>query len=177
MGLQWTDIDLGGGVLTVRRSLTTAGLSTPKSGKPRRVALPASLAEMLFDLLADRRRECLAKGWPELPQWVSSSEVGTAWEPRNVIRIWARVRRRAQKEGVRPLRLHDARHSYATFALQAGKSVRWVADQLGHADPSLTLKVYAHALREEEADLSFADFSVPAQRDDGARRHQFPRRR
>ena len=40
----------------------------------------------------------------------------------------------------------------------AGKSVRWVADQLGHADPALTLRVYAHAMREEETDLSFAEF-------------------
>jgi hypothetical protein len=35
--------------------------------------------------------------------------------------------------------------------------VRWVADQLGHSDPALTLRVYAHAMREEEHDLSFAD--------------------
>ena len=33
-----------------------------------------------------------------------------------------------------------------------------MADQLGHADPALTLRVYAHAMREEETDLSFADF-------------------
>ncbi len=45
-----------------------------------------------------------------------------------------------------------------------GKSVRWVAAQLGHSNPGLTLRVYAHALREEETDLSFLDFG-------GARRH------
>ena len=36
--------------------------------------------------------------------------------------------------------------------------MRWVASQLGHANPELTLRVYAHALREEEADLGFLDF-------------------
>jgi hypothetical protein len=45
--------------------------------------------------------------------------------------------------------------------LHAGKSVRWVADQLGHADPALTLRTYAHALRGEETDLSFAEFGGP----------------
>ena len=49
----------------------------------------------------------------------------------------------------------------ATFALHAGKNIRWVSDQLGHADPAFTLRVYAHALREEETDLSFADFGDP----------------
>ncbi len=60
--------------------------------------------------------------------------------------------------------MHDARHTYASLALASGKSVRWVASQLGHANPELTLRVYAHALREEETDLSFLDFG-------GTRRH------
>jgi hypothetical protein len=36
--------------------------------------------------------------------------------------------------------------------------VRWVAAQLGHADPALTIRVYAHSLPSEEADLSHLDF-------------------
>ncbi|MBW2496228.1 MAG: tyrosine-type recombinase/integrase [Deltaproteobacteria bacterium] len=76
-------------------------------------------------------------------------------EPRNVERVWGRVRRRATKKGVRPLPLHSARHSWATWALQAGKNIRWVADQLGHADASTTLNHYAHAMREDDEDLSF----------------------
>ncbi len=35
------------------------------------------------------------------------------------------------------------------------------AVQLGHASPMLTLKTYAHAIREEEADLSFLNFDGP----------------
>ncbi len=57
--------------------------------------------------------------------------------------------------------LHCARHTWATFAVQAGRNIRWVADQLGHADPALTLRVYAHAMRNEETDLSFAEFGDP----------------
>ena len=33
-----------------------------------------------------------------------------------------------------------------------------MADQLGHADPAFTLRVYAHTMRDEESDLSFAEF-------------------
>ena len=61
------------------------------------------------------------------------------------------------------------------MALEAGRSVRWVADVLGHADPALTLRVYTHAVRAEEVDLSFADFArAPASRaglTDGSERH------
>ena len=54
-----------------------------------------------------------------------------------------------------PLKLHCA-----TRALRAGKFLRWVADQLGHADPAFTLRTYAHLMPEEESNLSFAEFGV-----------------
>ena len=79
-------------------------------------------------------------------------------------RSWERLRRKAQAAGVRPLRLHDARHTFATLALGSGKSVPWVASQLGHRNAEMTLRVYAHVLREEETDLSFLDFG-------GTKRH------
>ena len=44
------------------------------------------------------------------------------------------------------------------MALESGKNIRWVADQLGHADPALTLRVYSHVMKSEEHDLSFAEF-------------------
>jgi integrase len=146
--------------LAVRRSITSQGVSTPTSGKARRVPMTPTLAEELFDLFTERRREAMAKGWPEPPEWVFCSETWTAADPRNVERVWQRVRRKAQKQGARPLKLHCACHTWATLALQAGKSIRWVADVLGHADPALTLRVYAHAMREAESDLSFADFGA-----------------
>ncbi len=123
--------------------------------------MTTNLAEELFDLLAFRRRQQLSKGWKEVPDWVFASETGSAPDPSNVERAWRRVRRRAQKVGVRSLKLHCARHTWATFAVQAGRNIRWVADQLGHADPALTLRVYAHAMRNDENDLSFAEFSSP----------------
>ena len=69
---------------------------------------------------------------------------------------------------MRPFRLHSTRHTYASLALASGKSIRWVADQLGHANPELTLRTYAHAMRKEEDDLSFAEYALA----DGTRRHQ-----
>ena len=90
------------------------------------------------------------------------SETGKALDERNVSRSWERVRRKAQKAGVRPLRLHCARHTFASLALAAGKSIRWVAEQLGHANPELTLRVYAHVLPSEGGDLTFKDFAVGA---------------
>lgn len=45
-------------------------------------------------------------------------------------------------------RLHDLRHLHATTLLLAGVPVHVVAARLGHADPSVTLRVYSHVLLE-----------------------------
>ena len=161
LGLQWGDVDFEGGLLTIRRAIVKEGVTTPKSGKARKVRMTPALVEELFGVLGERRREVLSRGWRDTPIWVFCSEAGTMPEPRNLERVWLRVRRRAHKQGVRPLKLHCTRHTWATMALQAGKSVRWVADALGHADPALTLRVYAHAMADEERDLSFAEFDDP----------------
>lgn len=159
LGLRWEDVDFERRRVTIRRALTRGVTVTPKSGRARHVALAPTLAEALFDLLAQRRREAPARGWLDVPPWVFCSETGGPLDEGNVERSWYRLRRLAQKRGVRPLKLHAARHTFASLALAAGRSVRWVAEQLGHSNPELTLRVYAHALPVDEADLAFADFA------------------
>jgi len=48
------------------------------------------------------------------------------------------------------VRLHDLRHFTATQLIGAGVDVRTVAGRLGHSDPSVTLRVYSHALEERD---------------------------
>ncbi|HET7584655.1 MAG TPA: site-specific integrase [Gemmatimonadaceae bacterium] len=45
-------------------------------------------------------------------------------------------------EGFEDYRLHDARHTYAVRAIKAGASLEHVAEQLGHADTQMVVKVY-----------------------------------
>ncbi len=139
--------------------------TTPKSGKARTVVLSPALAQTLRDLHEQRRREGLERGWSEVPEVVFCDENAGHLDERNLHRTWARLRRRASNHGVRPLKLHCARHTFASLALASGKSIRWVASQLGHANPELTLRVYTHAMPEEESDLGFLDFAG------GIRRH------
>jgi integrase len=74
------------------------------------------------------------------------------FRPDNVTGFFTRVR---DSLGLREVRLHDLRHFTATELIGAGVDVRTVAGRLGHSDPSVTLRVYSHAL--EERDRAAAD--------------------
>lgn len=51
-------------------------------------------------------------------------------------------------------RRHNLRHIHATTLLLAGVPVHVVAAWLGHADPSITLRVYAHVINEHLAEAA-----------------------
>lgn len=73
---------------------------------------------------------------------VFATEVGTAIDPSNLLaNSWYPLLERA---GLPRLRFHDLRHSAATLMLGGGAPVHVVAQRLGHADPAVTLRVYAH---------------------------------
>jgi integrase len=52
--------------------------------------------------------------------------------------------RRAGVRGDGRLSLHSLRHGYASLLIAEGLDVVFVSRQLGHADPGVTLSVYAH---------------------------------
>jgi site-specific recombinase XerD len=68
-----------------------------------------------------------------------------------------------EKAELRQTRIHDLRHTYATHLLQAGAPITYVSQQLGHADPSITLRIYAHYLPDSaQRDVDRLDEAVPA---------------
>ncbi len=147
LALHWADVDLEGGSLRVRGTLarTSQGLqiSEPKTERSRRtVPLPRSAVETLK---AHRKRqtvERLAAG----PAWeqsdlVFATEIGTALEPRNVLRRFDVLARKAGLEGVH---LHTLRHSAASFLLAAGTHTKVVQQHLGHSSYAITADIYSH---------------------------------
>lgn len=157
LGLQWRDIDWARHKIHVRRSRVRDQTGTPKSGKARQVDMSPQLERVLRAVQAERRR---AHPWRDPDGWVFTSRDGRRPLAETVFnRAWQRLRCRFEKNGIRLLTLHSARHTWATLALRAGKSIKWIADQLGHSDPAFTLRIYAHSLPDEGEDLGFLDFT------------------
>jgi integrase len=144
LGLQWGDIDFAGRFLEVRRQIVNGQVAVPKNGTSRRVDMSTQLSTALRTLLTERKAEKLRNGWKALPEWVFCTPEGGPLDGDNLRhRVFYRV---LEKAKLRRIRIHDLRHTMASLLLQAGAPITYVSRQLGHADPAITLRVYAHYL-------------------------------
>jgi integrase len=142
LGLEWGDIDFRGGFLEVRRAYVWRQITTPKNRKSRRVDMSCQLAETLQALLIERKKEALYKGWGEVPERVFVNEVGQVIDEGNLRgRVFYKV---LIKAGLRRIRIHDLRHTFASMLIQNGESLAYVRDQLGHHSIQITVDTYGH---------------------------------
>jgi len=142
VGLQPGDLDFQGEFISVRRSYSKGRLTTPKSGKSRRVDMSKGLAEVLRVYITERKREALAKGWGEPSEWLFYSVQGKMINAENLRkRDFHKI---LEKAGLRRITLKDLRHTYATLRIMKGDNIVDVSKQLGHHSVKLTLDTYTH---------------------------------
>src|SRR5262245_36926861 len=80
--------------------------------------------------------------WQEPPLWVFCNTVGTPLDSNNVRQ---RIFYQAVKiTGIRKIRIHDLRHTYASLLLQNGESLVYLKGQLGHSSIQISIDTYAH---------------------------------
>jgi integrase len=154
--LRWSDVDLVAGTITISKSLTVTGrridenihIGPTKTRQQRRIAL------------GERGVEILTQHWNYMV--ALSEQVGSPLvdDPYVFVRpyqvsgadpclpdTWTtKFSLLCKKAGVGHFRFHDLRHWNATQLIGAGHDVRTVSGRLGHAQASMTLDRYAHAL-------------------------------
>jgi integrase len=140
--LQWGDIDWNGRFIVVRRNLVRGVLTSPKSHRERKVDVSLQLRDALAQWHRVLATRWLKKAQP-MPDWVFPSREGTALEERNVRHVFTRLLKRA---GLRQIRIHDLRHTFASLLLQQGESIVYVKDQLGHSSIQITVDTYGHLI-------------------------------
>lgn len=112
-GLTWGDIDFVTGFINIRHS---------KSGRPRSIPMSASVQEVLqsrYTVGMQDDESCFDMCEPN-----------------------GKLKKLCEMAGVRPITWHGLRHTFATLALDAGRSPREVAEILGHTKVSTTLDIY-----------------------------------
>ncbi len=181
LGLRWEDVDLTAGTIHIRRSLARAPWrhgcgSVPCGGKrgadcpqrhggglvtgpvktaagERTIALPAGLTAMFRAHRTAQAAERLRAGssWRDTGH-VFTDQRGGPLDPR---RDWGRWKQLLAEAGVRDARLHDARHSSATFALLDGTDPAVVMARHGWGSRAL-LDRYQHAVIEAQRSAAAA---------------------
>lgn len=123
LALEWKDIDLQKQVISVREGKTDAA----KRDVP------------IMDGLARRLRHYRMQGWPT--GYVFKNRNDGAVSRREALRALRAAEKRA---GIPEYTLHELRHTFASILISEGEPVTLVAKLMGHKDPSITLKTYAH---------------------------------
>jgi integrase len=145
LDLRWRDIDLTAGRIIVRASKTDAGVRT--------VDMLPTLRDELLSLKAATRR-------PDANELVFGTREAHTQSPSNVRnRVLAPAVKRADERlaeaGDVPLpehlTPHKLRHTFASLLVALGVDPGSVMDQLGHTDPTFTLRVYRHGMRRDDA--------------------------
>ena len=155
--LRWSDVNWERQRLTIARSLTDIdGIMRPgptKTHQRRYVALDDTFLALLTKRQSDQETYAMAVGVKLVEDPFVLSPVadgGTAFMPDTLTNYY---RRTAKRLGL-DTHFHELRHFTATTAVASGTDIRTVSGRLGHADPSVTLRVYAHALEERDQDLA-----------------------
>lgn len=148
--LQPRDIDLEHGLLTVSRSWKWTDskehvLGPPKTSRSRRtIALPRQTIEVFA-------RNMEGKAPDEL---IFTNTQGRPWRgPRFHTAVWQPAARAAYPVIGKKPRVHDARHSCASWMIRAGVSLPVIQRHLGHESIQTTVDTYSHL---EPAHLAMA---------------------
>jgi integrase len=116
-------------------------LGSTKTGKTRKVDISDQLWNTLKDLNTRRKREALQDGTGEIKEFIFHNGTG---KPRGQNSVRCVLKRVLEKAGLREIRVHDTRHSYASQLLSDGVSPVYVKEQLGHHSIEITVNIYGH---------------------------------
>jgi integrase len=125
-GLRWSDVDLRGGIISVRRSITHGQETTPKSGSHRSVPIAAPLRELLEDAAKAKKNP-----WAH----VALTRAGKLWGQAGLNQAFERAQVKAKRTG---WSFHDLRHFFVTELVRLGAPVPAIQRMAGHADLATT---------------------------------------
>lgn len=149
IALRWRDVDFAGSLVRVRASYAAGTLTSPKSGKVRAVPMAPQVATALAAL--GQRERWVGEEDLVFPGEEGGYPDGSALRRRYLVAL--------KRAGLRPLRFHDLRHTFATRVIARADIVR-VQEWMGHADIQTTRKYLHFAPRADDTRLVAEAFAM-----------------
>ncbi|MGQ9755737.1 MAG: tyrosine-type recombinase/integrase [Desulfotomaculales bacterium] len=149
LGLKWSDINLGKGTVTIRRSADTRNRKFKESEEAK---TPAARRTLTLDVetvrMLEEHRKAAAKAKVSPLRQDDTAVFGPGHRPLGEDSVRRTLVRALKKAGLPRVRVHDLRHTAGSLLLDAGVPLAAVAAFLGHASPATTAAVYAHLVRQ-----------------------------
>lgn len=163
MGFRWAEVDLDSDSpqASIRRSVYKLGngkwqIEPPKTPRSRReIDLPMCLTLLLRQLRERQEANAEWAGRKLSPDdYIFARPDGTLPDPSYVSKLFRRICERA---GLKRIRLHDLRHTFATLLRKQGVPIEVISKVLGHASVSITQNIYNHFEGEFRASADAMD--------------------
>ncbi|MDU1412706.1 MAG: site-specific integrase [Clostridium sp.] len=161
LGLKWSDIDMKGLKLKVRRSIKRVPVideitnkkrtyeiveQTPKTKNSiRTVPVPSKIIPVLKKHKALQNKIKLENGdiWLD-NNYVFCTDIGAPIDSKKPLRQFQSI---LKKLDIKPMKFHALRHTYATRLIEKGAKPSNVMELMGHSDIATTY-IYVHATEE-----------------------------
>lgn len=144
--LKWTDFSKGFKEVKIFKSYDSFGKVTPvkNSSSNRTVTIPKQLREELehFHSLA-----------MQIDGFRDSSFVFGTVTPISRTAITNRKNKACKMANLKPIRIHDFRHSHATYLLTHQAKITDVSKRLGHSSVTQTMDTYSHVTDKSQDEL------------------------
>jgi integrase len=157
LALRWNRVDLDSTDKHIKISETLEETKTGgvrfKTPKTKNSVRDVSMPDIVVEALREHRRQQLemrlALGLGRLPDdaLVFPKLDGSPQSPRAFSKEWSDV---AASIALPEITFHALRHTHASHLIDAGIDVVKISRRLGHASPTITLKVYAHLFRKDD---------------------------
>jgi integrase len=165
LGLRWRDIDFDSKSISVCQTLYkrhgVCEFREPKTKHSRRlVNMMPKLADYLREYKGERESLFLHLGRLLKPDdLVFSNAEGEPIDPGVLSHNFSRLAKRA---GLKNVRFHDLRHTFASLMLLRGAKPKVISEALGHASVAFTLDTYSHIIEGMQSEaMALLDDVLP----------------
>ena len=160
-GLSWSDIDMKGRVVHVRRASQyqrgqgVVEVPTKNTSSIRSIDIPLFMVDILgtYKVWWTEKRLMWGEDWQGDQQRLFIQDDGRPINP-DTINYW--LNRFLEKHALPHVTPHSLRHTFATLQLAAGVDIRTLQSRTGHSQASTLVNIYAHAVKSAQEAASAA---------------------
>ncbi len=147
LALTWADVDFDNNIINVDKTDYYRTVTTTKTTSSRRKIL---MPKFTIDLLAKLKlaQSVFYQQEPKMTYVV----FGEFYSRVSTTTLDRRFEKYIKEAEVKKIRIHDFRHSHASYLINKGAIISMIAARLGHSDVATTLNTYSHLYPTTEKD-------------------------